>query len=99
MGLPVADLDDDVGPLRAHWRIWLFPGHDRVPEHPVAAGRHDELLALIAKSEYQHKSWHYRVWGRQGPGCGRQARRVHPLRSGLERTKRATDGNAVDLSD
>ena len=28
-----------------------------------AAGRHDELLALIAKSEYRHKSWHYRVWG------------------------------------
>ncbi|HAT29480.1 MAG TPA: hypothetical protein DCW29_01100 [Janthinobacterium sp.] len=28
-----------------------------------AAGRHDELLALIAKSEYRDKSWHYRVWG------------------------------------
>jgi hypothetical protein len=28
-----------------------------------AAGRHDELLALIAKSEYRHKSWHYRMWG------------------------------------
>ena len=28
-----------------------------------AAGRHDELLALIAKSEYRHKSWHNRVWG------------------------------------
>lgn len=28
-----------------------------------AAGRHDELLALIAKSEYRHKSWHDRVWG------------------------------------
>ena len=28
-----------------------------------AAGRHDELLALIAKSEYPHKSWHYRIWG------------------------------------
>lgn len=28
-----------------------------------AAGRHDELLALIAKSEFRHKSWHYRVWG------------------------------------
>ena len=28
-----------------------------------AAGIHDELLALIAKSEYRHKSWHYRVWG------------------------------------
>ena len=30
-----------------------------------AAGRHDELLALIAKSEYRYKSWHYRVWGAQ----------------------------------
>lgn len=28
-----------------------------------AAGRHDELLALIAKSEYRYKSWHHRVWG------------------------------------
>jgi hypothetical protein len=28
-----------------------------------AAGRHDELLALIAKSEYRYKSWHYRAWG------------------------------------
>jgi hypothetical protein len=28
-----------------------------------AAGRPDELLALIAKSEYRHKSWHNRVWG------------------------------------
>lgn len=28
-----------------------------------AAGRHDELLALIAKSEYRYKSWHYRIWG------------------------------------
>lgn len=28
-----------------------------------AAGRHDELLALIEKSEYRHKSWHYRIWG------------------------------------
>lgn len=28
-----------------------------------AAGSHDELLALIAKSEHQHKSWHYRAWG------------------------------------
>jgi hypothetical protein len=27
------------------------------------AGRHDELLALIAKSEYRYKSWHYRMWG------------------------------------
>jgi len=28
-----------------------------------AAGRVDELLALIAKSEYRYKSWHYRIWG------------------------------------
>jgi hypothetical protein len=28
-----------------------------------AAGRHDELLSLIAKSEYRHKSWHNRMWG------------------------------------
>lgn len=28
-----------------------------------SAGSHDELLALIAKSEYRHKSWHNRVWG------------------------------------
>lgn len=28
-----------------------------------AAARHEELLALIAKSEYRYKSWHYRVWG------------------------------------
>lgn len=28
-----------------------------------AADRHDELLSLIAKSEYRHKSWHNRMWG------------------------------------
>lgn len=28
-----------------------------------ASGRHDELLKLIAKSEYRHKSWHNRMWG------------------------------------
>ncbi len=28
-----------------------------------AAGRQEELLALIAKSEYRHKSWHNRSWG------------------------------------
>ena len=28
-----------------------------------AAGRHEELLALIARSEYRHKSWHNRAWG------------------------------------
>jgi hypothetical protein len=28
-----------------------------------AAARQEELLALIAKSEYRHKSWHWRVFG------------------------------------
>lgn len=28
-----------------------------------ASGRHEELLKLIAKSEYRHKSWHNRMWG------------------------------------
>jgi hypothetical protein len=28
-----------------------------------AAGRFDELLELISKSEYRHKSWHNRMWG------------------------------------
>lgn len=28
-----------------------------------AAGRNYELLELIAKSEYRHKSWHNRMWG------------------------------------
>ena len=28
-----------------------------------SAGRFDELLDLIAKSEYRYKSWHNRVWG------------------------------------
>lgn len=28
-----------------------------------SAGLFDELLELIAKSEYRHKSWHDRVWG------------------------------------
>ncbi len=28
-----------------------------------AAGRHDELLALIEMSETKYKSWHYRMWG------------------------------------
>lgn len=28
-----------------------------------AAGRFDELLGLIVKSEYRHKSWHNRMWG------------------------------------
>ena len=28
-----------------------------------AAGRHDELFALIARSEYRYTSWNYREWG------------------------------------
>lgn len=28
-----------------------------------AAGSYEELLQLITKSEYQHKSWHNGVWG------------------------------------
>lgn len=28
-----------------------------------SAGRYDELISLIAKSEYRHKSWHNRIWG------------------------------------
>lgn len=28
-----------------------------------SAGRFDELLELISKSEYRHKSWHNRMWG------------------------------------
>jgi hypothetical protein len=30
-----------------------------------ATGRHDELLALIEKSEYKYKTWHYRVWAQR----------------------------------
>ena len=33
--LSVADVDDDVGPLRADWRIWLLPEYDPVPERAV----------------------------------------------------------------
>ncbi|WP_426116719.1 hypothetical protein [Massilia sp. PWRC2] len=40
-----------------------FKGTSACLSAMYAAGRHDELLALIAKSEYRHKSWHYRVWG------------------------------------
>lgn len=28
-----------------------------------AAGRYDDVLALIARSEYKHKWWHDRMWG------------------------------------
>lgn len=40
-----------------------FKGTSACLSSMYAAGRHDELLALIAKSEYRHKSWHNRVWG------------------------------------
>lgn len=40
-----------------------FKGSTACLSAMYAAGRHDELLALIAKSEYRHKSWHNRVWG------------------------------------
>jgi hypothetical protein len=51
-----------------------------------AAGRHDELLALIAKSEYRHKSWHYRVWGAKAlaaAGKGAEAIRYAEASKGL----------------
>jgi hypothetical protein len=40
-----------------------FKGTNACLSALYAAGRHDELFALIEKSEYRHKSWHYRVWG------------------------------------
>ncbi|MDQ1814192.1 hypothetical protein RBA41_12830 [Massilia sp. CCM 9210] len=40
-----------------------FKGTSACLSAMYAAGRHDELLALIAKSEYRHKCWHNRVWG------------------------------------
>ena len=43
-----------------------------------AAGRHDELLSLVAKSEYQHKSWHYRVWGAKALAA--QGKRAEAIR-------------------
>jgi len=43
-----------------------------------AADRHDELLALIAKSEYRHKSWHYRVWGAKA--LATQGKRAEAIR-------------------
>ena len=51
-----------------------------------AAGRHDELLALIAKSEYRHKSWHNRVWGAKAlakEGRGAEAIRYAEESTGL----------------
>ena len=62
---------DDLAPIVA--RVWehsassgqygYFKGTSACLSALYAAGRHDELLALIAKSEYRHKSWHNRVWG------------------------------------
>ncbi|KQQ44692.1 hypothetical protein ASF61_21425 [Duganella sp. Leaf126] len=43
-----------------------------------AAGRHDELLSLVAKSEYRHKSWHYRVWGAKALAA--QGKRAEAIR-------------------
>lgn len=52
-----------MGPQRKHGDIWILQGNHRCLSALYSAGRNDELLALIAKSEYRHKSWHYRVWG------------------------------------
>jgi hypothetical protein len=43
-----------------------------------AAGRHEELFALIAKSEYRHKSWHNRMWGAKALAAA--GRRVEAIR-------------------
>jgi len=43
-----------------------------------AAGRHDELLSLVAKSGYRHKSWHYRVWGAKALAA--QGKRAEAIR-------------------
>lgn len=51
-----------------------------------AARRHDELLALIAKSEYRYKSWHNRVWGAKAlaaAGKGEEAIRYAEDSKGL----------------
>lgn len=32
-------------------------------ERAICGRRYEELLELISKSEYRHKSWHNRVWG------------------------------------
>ena len=62
---------DDLAPtLTTMWdhcassgEYGYFKGTSACLSALYAAGRHDELLALIAKSEYRHKSWHNRVWG------------------------------------
>lgn len=43
-----------------------------------AAGRYDELISLVAKSEYRHKSWHYRVWGAKAMAV--QGKRAEAIR-------------------
>lgn len=62
---------DDLAPkVKAMWdhcastgEYGYFKGMTACLSALYAAGRHDELLALIAKSEYRYKSWHYRIWG------------------------------------
>ena len=62
---------DDLAPtLTTMWdhcassgEYGYFKGTSACLSSLYAAGRYDELLALIAKSEYRHKSWHNRVWG------------------------------------
>lgn len=55
---------------------------------PYAAGRHDELFALIAKSKYRYKSWHYRVWG------GRALAKMGRL---AEATQHAEDSKGLNV--
>lgn len=62
---------DDLKPTVK--RIWesnargdgfgYFKGTSACLSAMYAAGQHEELLALIAKSEYRYKTWHYRMWG------------------------------------
>ena len=52
-----------MGPLRTQRRVWLLQGTTACLSALYAFGRHEELLKLIAKSEYRHKSWHNRIWG------------------------------------
>ncbi|WGG48865.1 hypothetical protein [Rugamonas sp. DEMB1] len=55
-----------------------FKGTDVCLSALYAAGRHDELLTLIDKSEYRHKSWHNRVWGAKALAkMGRRAEAIH----------------------
>jgi hypothetical protein len=42
------------------------------------AGRYDELRALIAKSEYRHRSWHNRMWGAKAlAAAGKHGETIH----------------------